>query len=69
MKKDDDFFKQFRSPIPPHLTPEEVEEWEKEMKWQKEEKERIRKSGGYDQVKPRKRRGRLTAKIANLLGI
>ena len=51
MKKDDDFFKQFRSPIPPHLTPEEVEEWEKEMKWQKEEKERIRKSGGYDQVK------------------
>ena len=69
MKKDDNFYNKFKSPIPPHLTPEEREEWEKDMEWQKKQEERIRKSGGYDQVKPRKRRGRLTAKIANLLGI
>ena len=69
MKKEDNFFERFRSSIPPHLTPEEREEWEKEIKWQKEDRERIKKSGGYDQIKPRKKKGKLTTRIANLFRI
>ena len=38
--------RQFISPIPPHLTPEEREVWEKELQWEKQEHER-RKAEGY----------------------
>tara|TARA_Y100000310_G_scaffold191166_1_gene191172 strand:- start:133 stop:309 length:177 start_codon:yes stop_codon:yes gene_type:complete len=38
---------QFISPIPPHLTPEEQAEWEKEIKWEKQEHERRKRQGYY----------------------
>ena len=43
---DREWQKQFISPIPPHLTPEEREEWEKQLKWDRQEYER-RKAEGY----------------------
>lgn len=43
---EDKFFNQFTSPIPPHLTPEERERWEKELEWERQEHER-RKAEGY----------------------
>ena len=46
-KNEENFYKKFRSPIPPHLSPEEREEWEKEEKWQQEEHERLRREGKY----------------------
>ena len=55
MKKNDKFHNPNKSPIPPHLTPEEREVWEEELNWQKEEIERRRKMGMYDQ-QPRKKR-------------
>jgi len=42
-----DYYKKLRSPIPPHLTPEEKEKWTKEMEWEKQELERRRKEGRY----------------------
>ena len=36
-----------RSPIPPHLTPEEREEWEKQIKHQKQEIKRRKKEKLY----------------------
>ena len=39
--------KQFISPTPPHLTPEEREVWEKELEWEQQEKERRKKEGFY----------------------
>ena len=44
---DREWQKQFISPIPPHLTPEEQEMWEREMRWQKQEYERRQKEGYY----------------------
>jgi len=41
-----EFQKQFISPIPPHLTPEEEAEWKAELEWEKQEYER-RKAEGY----------------------
>ena len=43
---DEEWQKQFISPIPPHLTPEEQAEWEKELQWERQELER-RKAEGY----------------------
>jgi hypothetical protein len=44
---DPEWQKQFISPIPPHLTPEEQAEWEKEIKWEKQEHERRKRQGYY----------------------
>jgi len=44
---DHDWQKQFISPIPPHLSPEEREIWEKELKWQRQEVARRKKEGFY----------------------
>ena len=41
------FFSQFRSPMPPHLTPEEQAEWEKELQWERKEYQRRKKEGLY----------------------
>ena len=38
---------QWRSPIPPHLTPEETAQWEEEVKWDKKEIERRKREGFY----------------------
>ena len=55
MKKNNDkLHNPYKSPIPPHLTPEEREVWEEEFRWQEEEIERRRKKGMNDQ-KPRKK--------------
>jgi len=54
MKKNDKFHNTYKSPIPPHLTPEEREIWEEELRWQEEEIGRRRKKGMYDQ-QPRKK--------------
>jgi hypothetical protein len=54
MKKNDKPRNPHKSPIPTHLTPEERELWEEELRWQEEEIERRRKKGMYDQ-KPRKK--------------
>ena len=65
MKGNDEFTKNFKSPIPPHLSPEEREEWEEEFRRDREELEKRKKKGLYKQ-QPRKRRGKLTERIANL---
>jgi len=44
---DPEWQEHFTSPIPPHLTPEERKEWEKELEWQKQEVERRKKEGFY----------------------
>ena len=44
---DPEWQKQFVSPIPPHLTPEEREVWEKELEWERQEHERRKKEGYY----------------------
>jgi hypothetical protein len=56
-KKDEkeNFFNKFASPMPKHLTPKEREVWERELKWEKKEKERRRQEGLYGS---RRKRGR-----------
>ena len=44
---EDSFNDKFKSPIPPHLTPEEHAIWKKEIEWERKEKERRRKLGYY----------------------
>ena len=44
---DREWQKQFISPIPPHLTPEEKERWEKELEWERQEYERRKAQGFY----------------------
>ena len=44
---DHEWQEQFISPIPPHLTPEEREMWEREMRWEQQEYERRKKEGFY----------------------
>ena len=51
MNEKEDSYKKFKSPIPPHLTPEERIEWEKELEWQKKEVERRKKEGMYPKYK------------------
>jgi hypothetical protein len=41
----------FKSPIPPHLTPEEREAWEKDFEWEKKERQRRKKEGLYPDAK------------------
>jgi hypothetical protein len=41
----------FKSPIPPHLTPEEREVWEKDFEWEKEERQRRKREGLYPDAK------------------
>ena len=43
--KKDSFYPKFRSPIPPHLTPNEQKLWEKELEWERKEKKRRKKEG------------------------
>tara|TARA_B110001454_G_C12562197_1_gene368190 strand:- start:327 stop:551 length:225 start_codon:yes stop_codon:yes gene_type:complete len=59
MKKNEDKTNNpHQSPIPPHLTPEERAEWERDAEYEKKEKERRRQEGLYGRRKFRKRRGR-----------
>ncbi len=44
---DREWQEQFISPIPKHLTPEEREQWEKELEWERQEHERRKKEGYY----------------------
>ena len=44
---DPEWHQQFISPIPPHLTPEEREEWKKELEWQRQEIARRKDEGFY----------------------
>ena len=44
---DKEWRQQFISPIPPHLTPEERAQWEKELQWERQEHERRKKEGYY----------------------
>lgn len=66
MKKNDKPHNSHQSPIPPHLTPEEREIWEEELRWEEEEIERRRKEGRYDQQPRKKSTG--WKKIRNMLG-
>jgi hypothetical protein len=50
----ENFFDKFKTPIPPHLTPEEREKWEEDYEWEQQERERRKKEGFYDE-KPRKK--------------
>jgi hypothetical protein len=54
MKSNDKPDNPYQSSIPPHLTPEEREVWEEELRWQEEEIERRKKAGMYNN-KPRKK--------------
>jgi len=44
---DREWQQQFISPIPPHLSPEEQEIWEKELEWNRKEIERRKAEGFY----------------------
>jgi hypothetical protein len=44
----------WQSPIPKHLTPEERKEWEENLEWERQELERRKKEGFYDE-KPKKK--------------
>ena len=44
---DEEWQKEFISPIPKHLTPEERKEWEKNLEWERQEYERRKKEGYY----------------------
>lgn len=44
---DPNWIKQFQSPIPKHLSPEEKAQWEKELAWEQEEIKRRKKEGYY----------------------
>jgi carbamate kinase len=44
---DPEWQKKFTSPIPPHLTPEEKQQWEKELEWEKQQLEQRKKEGFY----------------------
>ena len=57
-------YNHFTSPMPPHLTPEERAEWEKEMKWQEQEVERRKKEGMYPNDKKSKAKVRRKRKIS-----
>ena len=47
MKKEENYFNKFKSSMPPHLSPEEQEEWLKEEEWDRQELERMKKEGLY----------------------
>ena len=47
MKKEENYFNKFKRSIPPHLSPEEQEEWVKEEEWSQREHERRKKEGFY----------------------
>ena len=54
-KKNDKYSDPYKlSPIPPHLTPEEREEWIRELEQEEEEVERRKKQGLYKQ-RPKKK--------------
>ena len=55
MNNKKNFYDELRSPIPPHLTPEERETWEEEQELELQERERRKKQGFYDE-KPKKKR-------------
>ena len=46
-KKEENPFNNFKSPMPPHLTPEERAVWDREMEWQEQEIKRRKKEGLY----------------------
>ena len=54
-KKDDNFFNKFKSPIPPHLTPEERKIWEKEIDLERREHERRKQDGLYGSTRKKGR--------------
>ena len=53
--KKENFFNQFQSPIPPHLTPEELKVWEKEAARERKERQRRKDSGLYGSTRKRGR--------------
>ena len=55
MNNKENFYDKFKSPIPPHLTPEEREVWEEEYERESQDRERRRKQGFYGE-KPKKKR-------------
>jgi hypothetical protein len=62
MKNDDKTYRAHQSPIPPHLTTGERDQWEKELEWQEKEYERRKKEGLYDPQKYKRKRGRPSSK-------
>ena len=48
MNKKENFYNKFKSSMPPHLTPEEQEEWLEETTRQEREIDRRKKEGLYD---------------------
>ena len=54
------------SPVPPHLTPEEREEWARQQEWDEQEVERRKKDGMYKPPKYKKKRGRPSKKVAEM---
>jgi hypothetical protein len=47
MKENENTYNKFRSTMPPHLSPEEQEEWLKDEEWDRQEYERRKKEGFY----------------------
>tara|TARA_Y100000310_G_scaffold233888_1_gene236775 strand:+ start:758 stop:937 length:180 start_codon:yes stop_codon:yes gene_type:complete len=45
--REEEWQSQFISPIPPHVSPEERKEWEKEIEWSNKEIKRRKKEGFY----------------------
>jgi len=43
----EDYFNKFKSSMPPHLSPEEKEEWLKDEEWNRQEFERRKREGFY----------------------
>ena len=54
---EENFFNKFKSPIPKHLTPEELERWEEEYEWELQERKRRKKEGMYHERPRKKSRG------------
>ena len=47
MKEEENFYNKFKSPMPPHLSPEEQKEWLEEEEWNRQQRERREKGGFY----------------------
>ena len=44
---EENYYEKFKSSMPPHLSPEEREEWITEMEWERKELERRKGEGQY----------------------
>lgn len=50
--RDENYYNKLKSPIPPHLSEKEKREWEEEADWERQEKERRRTEGLYEETGP-----------------